>query len=507
MSKITVTGIEARNRAIKGANFLADVVKATLGPWGLNAALEKGNRITNDGVTIASEVELKDEIEQRGLAIIRESCLKIVSEVGDGTTSGLVLAQAILKEAVRYLGDDKTFKARKTAIDIINTIETERKEITEKLIAMATPVETEAQLIASARVSVEDEDLADLIGKLQFEIGKDGIIIAEETNERTSTSDRVNGIRIDNGLAIPSMMNNIEKQCVEIKDGAKVILTNFVFQDLFGIQNLGKTLASSGVRDLILVGRAFGANAIRDIVANVERGFNIYPVNAPYQDQVEMMKDLAAVCGGKFFDIETAAQDDIMVSDVGYVQKFIGRRDDAIFSGRDDEKTTSRVEKRIADLTERLSFEHSLFEKRNLESRIAQLNKGFGILRVGGASDVVRKYKKDKADDAVAAVRAAYQEGVVPGAGLALKTIADELPESYILKRPLTAIFDQIKSTAPSDFEIPEWVKDPVKVQRIVLERACSVAGTLATISTVIATEKEKPRYVQEATTPSEQIN
>lgn len=503
MSKITVTGIEARDQAIKGANFLADCVKATLGPWGLNAALEKGNKITNDGVTIASEVEVKDEIEQRGLTILREACLKVVAEVGDGTTSALVLAQAILKECVRFLGTDRTFKGRKTAIDVINTIEKERKEITEKLVAMATPIETEEQLIASARVSVEDETLASLIGKAQFDIGKEGIILVEETNDRESSLDRVNGIRIDNGIAIPGLMNNLEKQCVEVKEGARIILTNMIFQDLLGIQNLGKTLAASGVRDLILVGRAFGRNAIRDISENIKGGFNIYPVNAPYTDQNEIMLDLSALTGARFIDEEQNNFDDIMVSDVGYVQNFIGRRYDSIFSGKDDEKAEKRVAARLVELTDKLAGEASEFEKRNLNARIAQFKKGFGILKVGGTSDVTRKYMRDKADDAVNAVRAAFQEGVVPGAGLALKRIADELPETYMLKRPITAIYDQIMSTAPSDFIVPEWVKDPVKVQRIVLEKACSVAGTLATISTVIATEKEKPRYVQETKTPS----
>lgn len=503
MSKIVVTGATARNRVIKGANFLVDCVKQTLGPWGSNGAIEKGNRITNDGVTIASEIELEDEIEQRGLSILREACFKTVHIVGDGTTSALVLAQAVLQEAVRYLPKAGLIKSKMTTADLTKKIDTECKEIIAKLVQMATPIESEEQLIASALVSVEDKELADLIGKTQFALGKEGVIIAEETQLSECTVDRINGIRIDNGLAIPGMMNNLEKQCVDLADGIKVIITNHTFHGLEDILKTMNAITAQGISKLVLIGRGFSDRAVKQIYDNLKAGFTIIPVSAPYVDQAEVMKDLAALLGGRFIDCEQTDQEDIMASDCGYTTRFIGRRYDAIFAGDSkDEKAMARIAVRINELEDQVKGEPSDFERRNIEARLAQLKNGFGLLRVGADSDVARKYKKDKADDAVSAVRAAFQEGVVPGAGLALKLISDELPDTYILKKPICAIYEQIKSTAPEGFEVPDWVKDPVKVQRIVLEKACSVAATLATISTVIATRKEKPRYVVEAKQP-----
>lgn len=509
MPKIVVTGPAARDRAIKGANFLADCVKQTLGPWGLNAVLEKGNRITNDGVSIASEIELKDEVENRGMAIFREACLKTVNIVGDGTTSALVLAQAILGDAVKLLAKEGSLRGRKTAVDLLNTIEKERKEITQKLTEMATPISTVEQLVTSAKVSVEDDGLASLIGELQFKLGPNGVIIVEETQRSESAAEQVIGIRIDNGLAMPGIINNHEKRSLELHFGAKVILTNHVFHSLKDILPLFKTIQAQGISNVILVGRAFGAEAAKEISEHIKTGFTIVPVNAPYVDQGEVMKDLAAILGGRFIDVEETDIGSIMASDAGYAYKFIGRRGDAIFTGpieedTDYQKVSDRISKRVEELRDELKGEPSEFERRNLEGRLAQLENGFGILRVGGSSDVSRKYFKDKAEDAVNAVRIAFQEGVVPGAGLALKTISDTLPDTYILKRPICSIYEQIMSTAPEGFKVEEWVVDPLKVQRVILEKACSVAGTLATISTVIVTEKEKPRYMVESKTTAE---
>lgn len=495
--KVIVKGIEARDRLIRGADFLADCVKPTLGAYGLNGVTEKSLRITNDGITIAREIELKDEIENLGVRILRESSVKTNDEVGDGTTSAIVLAQAILKESLKHLPTGKTFGG-KTPSELMHTIEKERVEIIEKLKEKSTPITTREELIESALVSVQDVELADIIGSTQFELGPDGVILAEETTERVTTVEKVRGIRIDNGLGTSLVMNNMEKQCLEAEDAA-VLLTNHTVEALTPLLPLMEQLyGKMGIKTLVIVARGFTTQAVKDCMANTEKGFSIFPINAPYVDQNEVMKDLAAILGGHYINSEQKDLDAIQATDIGHIERLVAHRYDAIFTGRDDEDSKERVEKRLVELKDQLEGSMSEFEKKNLALRIAQLTTGFAILKVGATTEVERRYKKDKADDAVNAVRAAYQEGTVAGAGIAFKEIADSLPDSYILKTPLMSIYEQIKSTSPADYEIPTWVRDPVKVLRIALSNACSVAGTFSTACVAIATERIKPKYVQE---------
>jgi chaperonin GroEL len=493
-SKVIKSGHEARNELIKGADFLADAVKRTLGPWGQNFLLEKGNRVTNDGVTIASEMEAPNEIQQRGLTILREAATKTNDRAGDGTTTAITLAQAILKEASRYLGDEtKQITAKKTPSEVIRQIEKERLEITGKLEQMTTPIESEESLINSATVSVEDRELGEMIGKTQWELGKDGYILAEETAERTCSVEKIHGIRIDNGFGTSVLVNNPEKQTLELED-TKVIITDHTLQSLVPLQNVIDQLVKANCRNITIIARAFTPECIQVCLENINKGgVKIYPLNAPYTDQAEMMKDLGAVLGATFYHYEERALEDMQVSDVGFASKIIARRYDAIIAGKEDESTKERVSRRVENLKKELDGAVSDFVKNALEARISQLENGFAILKVGSTSEVERKRLKDKCDDAVNATRAAFQKGTVPGAGLAFKEISDGLPDTYILKRPLLSIYEQIRSTAPSDFEVPDWVRDPLIVLSTALESACSVAGTLAGAAGAIAMERDKP--------------
>lgn len=504
--KIIVKGFEARTRLKAGADLLADCVKSTFGPHGVNFIIEKGNRITNDGKTVASEIDSKDEIMQRGISVIREAAINTDREVGDATTTACILAQAILEEASRFMPTDTVPFGKKTPGEVIAQIERERKEITEKLIAMAENIESEEALIASALVSSENQELAQLIGKMQWDLGKEGYIICEEVAHPTSSIERVRGVRIDNGLSAPIVINNQEKGSLEVKD-VSVILTNHVILKLAPMQKPVEQLERMGVKKLVIVARAFSEEAIRTCMEMTKAGFSVFPVNAPYVDQVEIMKDLAAVLGARFLNTEDSELSHLLVTDIGFAERVEARRWDAIFTGKDDDKTKERVEARLKELQEKLIGEPSAFEKKNITARIAQLSNGFALLKVGSPSETNRKRLYDKAEDAVSAVRAAFQEGVVPGAGLAFKTIADGLPDSYMLKRPLYALSEQIKKTTPIDFVVEEWVKDPVKVLRVALEKASYAASVLATAGGAIAWEEEKPKYVQEAAQTTETIN
>lgn len=497
--KIVKIGSSARAELAKGANALADAVKSTIGPHGVNFLIEKGDRITNDGVTIAKEFQVKDEIQQRGVRALQEAASRTNDEAGDGTTTAIVFAQAILNSASRLLGDrEQGITAQKTPSEVIKQIETERKEVTDKLIAMSTQVTTEAQLIESAKVAVEDDELAQLIGSAQWQLGKDGTLIAEETAEKTSSMEKIPGIRIDNGFGTSEIITNLEKQTCEVSD-TRIILCNSIFKSLVPIKEVIDQLVKSGVRNLVVVGRGFSSEAIQICLQNIKEGsVKIYPFNAPYVDQNEIMKDLAAVTNSTYFNYEDRKLEDMQISDVGYAEKVIGRRYDAIITGKKSDKAKEKVMARLIELNDKLTGATSDFEKRNLNARIAQLTDGFALIKIGAESELQRKYKKDKADDAVNAVKAVLQEGVVPGAGLALKSIADTLPDTYILKRALLAPNLEIMASAPKDFIIEDWVKDPVKVLRLALKNACTIAGVLATAGGAIATENDKPRFVQE---------
>lgn len=500
MHKVIKTGVKGRDQLIAGANFVADAVKATLGPFGISYAMEKGNKITRDGVTVSKDISggIKDEMQRRGAIIFHEAASKTNDEAGDGTTTAETLAQAILKEALRYLPTDKALTAKKTPADIISILDRECKEVTEKLKAMAVPVNTEEELIASALVSVKDPDLAKLIGSAQWQLGKAGILIAEETAERLSSFEPVKGVRIDNGFGTSIAINNQEKQSLEVND-CQVILTNHTLQHLGPLQDVLNQILRSGKKNVIIVARAFADGAIKDCQENVKQGFNVFPINAPYTNQTEVMKDLEAVLGGKFINSEDTSLEDVQLSDVGYAERIVAKRYTAIITGKNDDKAQVRVEKRIEELKAEQKGALSDFLKRGLEERISQLTTGFGIIKIGDVSETARKAKKDNVDDAVNAVRAAFQEGVVPGAGQAFKTISEGLSSDYILKKPLLSIYEQIMSTAPTDFVIEQWVRDPLKVLRIALEKACSVAGTFASIGGGVVSANPQVKYMQEA--------
>jgi chaperonin GroEL len=492
--KIIKIGVDAREGLTIGARKLSDAVGRTIGPFGENFYLDKGNTVTNDGVTVARAIELTNEIENRGATAIREAAIKTVDEVGDGTSTAIVLAYAIYDEASRYLSDATT-KGKKSGSELVRQIETERKEITEKLVAMATPIDTKEQLIASALVAVEDKELATLIGGSQWDLGKDGYLLAEETAERASSVEKVNGIRIDNGFGTSQIINNQEKQMLEVED-TRILLTSYTIKDVKDWQHIMAIfdqVAKDGSLTLTVIARAWTDETIAYCLQNIQKGAKIYPLSAPYTDMQERFKDLAAVLGAKFYDSENSRLKDLVLSDLGFAKKVSARRFDAIITGKDDAWTKDRIATRVKELEDKRTGSQSDFEKKQLNERISQLKNGFAIIKVGSPSDMERKRLYDKAEDAVNAVRAALQEGTVKGAGLAFKEIADQLPDTYLLKRPLQEVYKQIMSLAPSDFVVEEFVRDPVKVLRVALEKACAAAASFATAGGVITVEFPKP--------------
>lgn len=485
----------AQDKIAKGANFLADAVKQTLGPYGRNVLLEKGLKITNDGIGIAREIQLKDEIEDLGLRIAREALIKTNDLVGDGTTTAATLFQAIFKESLRLL-PGKNLKGKKSIAQIRKQIADECAFAVGKLKEMAVPIKTKEELIEVTRVSVEDKDLAELIGTTQWELGQDGVLLVEESNDIKDSVEKISGIRFDNGFGTSLVVNNQEKQRLEVEN-VPVIMTNYTFSTIGTIKRVLDELVRSGKQDIVIIARAFTQEAIKECMENHRSGIRLYPVNAPYVNQGGIMRDLRAVLGGKYYDQEESSLEDMTLKDVGFARRVICERFSAVYTGVKNEQTETHIVHRIEELKKEQAGSESPFEKRVLQTRISQLTNGFAIIKVGALSDADRKYKYDKVEDAVHAVKAALQEGTVKGAGLALKEISEQMSEDSILKRPLLAPYEQIMVNAGENFVIEDWVRNPVKVERVALENACQIAVALATAGGAIANERIKPKYVE----------
>lgn len=494
--QISLVGFAARDKAIQGMNYLVNGVKSTLGPFSSDFLLEKGNRVTNDGYTVSKAVcdAIPDEFERRGANVIHEASAKTNDQVGDATTTSEMLAQAIVGEAIKYLPKQGVV-GKRTVTAIKAKINKEKDEVIKKLEASVKKIESEEELINSAKVSVEDEELASLMGKAQWQIGEEGMIIAEETAEYQSSIQNVKGVRIDNGFASSALINNQEKQTIEAEN-CKVILTNYVLHNLFGFEKVFAELTKSENinRQLIIIARAFSSECIQVIYKNFLNGFKIYPINAPFVNQREIMKDLEIILGGRYIETEDQNPnpiEEVLPSDLGFCSKMIARRNDAIFTGADDTLAQANIVARISEIKGGLKASVSEFEKKAIQARISQLTNGFAILKVGAETDVERKRKKDKCDDATNAVRLALKGGTVKGGGLAFKEIADTMPQDSLLKKPLNCVYDQIMSSAPEGFVIPEWCRDPFLVLKAALINACSVAGTFCAIQGIVTAENE----------------
>ncbi len=495
MSKISITGIEARNKAIAGVSFTAKQVKESMGPFGLNHLSEKGNKTSNDGMFIANSLlpTIDNVFERRGAFNVNENVNKINAVIGDASSTSWALHEAIIKEALRYLPNEKTIKAKKTYTEIAQMLDTSCKEVIKEM--ESTPITSKEQLIQSALVSVEDPTIANLLGEMQWELGPEGRIIAEETNDNESSITKVDGIILDNGFVSSNIVTNPEKQTLELDAPLPIILTNYVVGEpemKILRESIFKQLAAQKKTGCILMARAFTKEAIQESQQNMQT-FAVILLNAPYTDQKEVMKDIESVVGGRYIDTEEATLQDIYITDVGCAKRIVARQYNSQVSGMDDEVSKQRVYKRVELLKKKLIGSQSDFEKRMLSERIAQLEGGFAILKVGSRAVNDRKRLKDKADDAVNSVRLALKGGTVKGAGIAWKEISEKMTDDNILKRPLMCVYDQIISSAPDGWEAPEWVRDPYLVLKEVLETTCAFVPTFVSINS-IDTEENPPK-------------
>lgn len=508
--RIVLVGAKAQQEVRAGVKFLADAVKKTFGPHGRNfgSGVRGGPiAISNDGVSLAREMvgTAPNEFQEVGLRAAVESATKTNDLVGDGTTLSVVMTEAIL-DVIEF---DPDVVGARPVVEIAEQVKRESEEVVAMLKEMAQPIRDRQHLVSVAKVSVENDQLAELIGGTQWDITEHGTMIVEEHNLPNDEVEMVNGVRWDNGFSSSRFITNQEKQSLELAD-VHVLLTTKVFnstEKMFELKGLFDDLMKNGSKGLVIMGRAFDETAIAFCVKNLQSvaegkgGFPIFPVNAPYTDQENIMQDIAAALGGKFIDSSARTLETLRAGDCGLAVKLVVKRFEGTVIGLkrgEDARIDALVEKRVASVDEKLKGDISPFERRALHARKAQLVSGTAVIKIGAETEQERRYKKDKAEDAVNAVKAAIQEGVVPGAGLALYAIAAKMPDSLI-SNALRAPHLQIMANAGQKFEVPPHIEDPVKVIRTAFQKASSIARSLSTVEIVTTWQEEKPRFVQEA--------
>lgn len=470
---------EALEQISAGVALLGSI-KQTLGPYGKNFLIEKGLRITNDGRKIASELQGKNEIQDLALRTLRDAMTKTNDLLEDGSTSFATMVEAIYNEFVKLL-PGKQLSGKYSALTLRKKIALELQFITAKLKEQVVEIKSEEDLVGVAKTSVEDEELAKLIAKTQWKLGENGFILVEEHNAPDDLMEEINGIRIDNGFATSNAINNLEKQRLELKD-IPILLTNHTINDIYEMRDFLSTVHNKqNIKEFALMARAFSSQAIKQMEEENRSGFRIMPLNAPYVNQKEVMKDLVAVFGGVYIDQEEMSLDSIVSSHLGFAKKIIAERWSAVYTGEKDKRAKDRIAERIVELEKILKGTPSIFEQKNIKVRISQLKNGFAILKIGALTENERKYRFDKAEDCVGAVRHALQEGVVPGAGIGYKIVSDSLEDDFILKKPLLAPYTEIMVNAGEPFEVEPWVKNAFKVERVVLENATQTAFNMAT--------------------------
>ena len=531
-AKKVIFGNDVRTSLKKGASTVADAVRVTLGPRGRNVALDKGfggPTITNDGVSIAKEISLKDTFENMGAEIIKEVAGKTNDKAGDGTTTAMVLTSAILQEGFKRtaMGANATMVRR--------GIEAAAYDAVEALRTMAKEVKTKEEVRNVATISAESAELGKEIADTINKVGKDGVVTVEESQSFGIESDVVEGLEFDKGYLSPYMVTNTDRMEAEMKDAA-VLVTDKKISSVQDILPLLERLAQSGKKELTIIADDVEGEALATFVVNRLRGaFSVLAVKAPgYGDRKkEMLADIATVVGAEVISEDAGRKiEDTELAMLGRVNRVVATKDSTVLVGGKGKK--KEVEARVAQLRVQAQNVESKFDKEKIEERIAKLTGGVAVIRVGAATETEMKYLKDKIEDAVNATKAAIEEGIVPGGGSALLQVSEKLNKSkhatgtdefsvgyrilvHALRAPLVQIVknagrddaqvilrDVIKKGGSYGFDaateeaearivdmLAEGIIDPVKVTRSGVENAASAAAVLLTTEAAVADDPD----------------
>ncbi|HPV70929.1 MAG TPA: chaperonin GroEL [Candidatus Magasanikbacteria bacterium] len=525
MAKQILFDEQARQSLKKGVDILANAVKVTLGPRGRNVVLDKGYgspTITKDGVTVAKEIDLPDKFENMGADLVKEVASKTNDVAGDGTTTATLLAQAIINEGFKNVTAGANPLALKKGIEKgVAAVVAELKEKISK------PIKDD-EIVDVASISANDGEIGATIAKAMKEVGDNGVITVEESQSFGVETEVVKGMRFDKGYVSPYMITNVDAMKAEYSD-ALILITDKKVSSVEEILPLLEKVAQTGRKELVMVAEEIEGQALATFVLNKLRGtFNVLAVKAPgFGDRrKEMLQDIAVLTGGRVITEDVGLKlENVTLEDLGKADKVIATKENTTIVGGKGEEMG--VKERVAQIKKMIEQSDSEFDKEKLQERLAKLAGGVGVIKVGAATETEMKEKKHRIEDAVAATKAAVEEGIVPGGGVALlrarevlKNLiveGDEKVGVNILFRSLEEPIRQIAANAGKDGSVvAEEVKklsgsigynadldkyedlikagivDPTKVTRTALQNASSIAAMFLTTEAVVTDLPEK---------------
>lgn len=533
MAKQIYFNEQARKALKKGVDVVADAVKITIGPRGRNVVLDKGYgtpTITNDGVSIAKEIVLKDKIENMGAEMAKEVASKTNDIAGDGTTTSVVLTQAIVSEGMKHTSMGVNAMALK------HGIEKASKDVITALRSIAKPIKNKEEIKQVATISAESEEIGAIIAETIEKVGKDGVVTVEEAQTVGVDSEIAQGLEIDKGYISPYMITNAERMEAEYKD-VPVLVTDKKISSIKDVLPLLEKLAQTGKKELVIIAEDVDGEALATFVLNkIRGGFSVLAVKAPgFGDRKKAeLRDIAVTLGATVITDELGLTFEKAELDMlGKASKVVADKDSTVIVG--GKGKSKEVENRVKEIKAELERNTSKYDKENLQKRIAKLSGGVAVIRVGAATETEMKYLKLKIEDAVAATKAAIEEGIVAGGGSALIKAGEkvrkgkklnEVTEENLgykivlqaLEAPLkqivtnggkedgSVVVDKVKNATGDsagynaekevivDNMLAEGIIDPVKVTRTALENAASVASILLTTEVAIAEEPKEEK-------------
>ena len=489
--KVILTSEEARKKLKKGVDTVADIVKTTLGNGGRNVIFEKSENLnitTNDGITIANQIFLEDEIENMGANLIKEAGFKTNLDVGDGTTTTILLTQEILNKGFKMLSES-TLVSKVSPIKIKKQFQKDLIEVLYQLDKASKKIKTKEEREQVAMTSVEDEKLAKMISEILGKVGDKAHISIERTELPDTSYEITEGIEVNMGWFVPFMVNTPKGEC-KLNDPYVLVMDS----PLEDPQLLGKftEYAVSKNKPLVVIADNFSPNVIGSIAFTKQKtGYEILAIKSPEFQKEERLKDVALITGATFLDSRNDMKlEDQDISILGQSKEVVADRDIThITGGYIDPKVLKQRLDICKDELKNAIANNQKAVKESFEKKITQLTTGSVIINVGADSKQEREYKYHKVEDAVNATRVAMQEGIIRGGGVELLEIAKLLNDN-ILKDIITKPNEQILKNNNNE-KIPKTVIDPTKVVKTALKTAVSVAGTLLTTEATIAIKKE----------------
>jgi len=524
MAKVIKFNEDARKALEVGVDTLADAVKITLGPKGRNVVLDKGYgipTITNDGVTIAKEIELKDPIENLGAQIVKEVATKSNDVAGDGTTTATVLAQALIKEGLKMVASGAN------PVFIRKGMEKASKKVIEELVKRAKKIESNSEIAQVGAISASDKEIGELIAQAMAKVGESGVITVEEAKSLDTTLEVVEGMQFDNGYLSPYMVSDSERMVVEL-DNPFVLITDKKISSMKELLPILEKTVEMG-RPMLIIAEDVEGEALATLVVNKLRGtLNIAAVKAPaFGDRRKaMLEDIAILTGGEVISEEKGIKLETADIDfLGQAKKVRITKDNTVIV--DGMGAKENIASRVGQIKNAIEETTSDYDREKLQERLAKLSGGVAVIKVGAATETEMKEKKLRIEDALNATKAAVEEGIVPGGGTILVQIAKAIEDFKlegeeglgvdIVKKALYAPMRQIALNAGLDAgvviekvksseegigfdaakeEYVDMVKtgiiDPTKVTRSAIQNAISVSSVLLTTEVAVANEKEE---------------